>query len=93
MIEEVITKICNRFKKKDTSLYAIQTGVFAGEFWVYVKQDQTKYYFLATPTMLNRDIQKEVFESGKKANIVDFVESLPSKIHEVCVKQFEKNTK
>ena len=83
----------NLFKKRDKSLYAIQTGKYAGEFWVFIEKRGNNYCFLATPTMQNRELSIDIFESGKKSGIVDLVEELPSKIHQVCVAQYNKNAK
>lgn len=81
------------FFKRNTQLYAVHHGTYAGEFWVLVKKDDKKMYFLATPTMINREVDIKTFESGKSAGVIDFVENLPIKIYNVCVKQFEKNEK
>lgn len=78
---------------KKRYIYAIHTGRFAGEMWIYCKSTKETHGFLVIPIMENRYIEKNIFENGIKGNIVREIEILPRKVYKTSIKQFKHNEK
>ena len=83
------------FKKKNHPrtryIYAVTAGYYLGELLVYVETKDSIHKFLSLPTMINRDIPVEKFESGVQNKIVDIVEKIPKHVFNVCKLQYQKN--
>lgn len=79
------------FKKR--KIFAVQTGTYAGEMWIFCKSRGEDLLFLSIPVMENRSISKELFYNGLKNNIVKYVEKIPRYVYRIAVKQFDKNEK
>lgn len=92
-------KLVNLFQKhniqglKLRGSYAVQTGTYVGELLVYISQSDNNYNFLSVSKMINRNIPCNIFNSGLKSKIVEFVEIIPTKIHKICQLQYLKNSK
>ena len=83
----------NLFKKqslKGGDVYAVQTGDYVGELWIYIESDEENHYFLA-PNKINRQIPKEKFDFGKEHDIIEFVETTPKNIFKVLKEQYKQN--
>jgi hypothetical protein len=74
-------------------LYSVTAGIYAGQFLFFVEKTGDDYGFLAMPTMENRWIPKEKFDSAIKNCIVEFVEKPPQNVKKVAKAQFEENKK
>lgn len=78
-------------KVKTGDTYAVHTGDYAGELLIYIKKKDSKYGFLSIPTMVNRDIPVDVFESARNSGIIKFVEVVPSFVIKTSIAQYNKN--
>lgn len=77
-------------------IYAIKSGSFAGEMWIYCgdrKKKELCYNFLSIPIMENRSVEKEIFENGFENGVVEFVEKVPKYVYKISKKQYDKNEK
>jgi hypothetical protein len=72
-------------------VYAITTGKFAGQLFVYVETKLNDHGFLSLPEMVTRSVPTDKFDMGVKNNIIDIVERLPSPVYKMCIKQYRKN--
>lgn len=79
------------FKTGDA--YAVSTGKFLGEFFVYIEQKNKLYCFLSIPKMVNRTIEHDKIEHALKSGILEYQENLPDYVKDMCVKQYKKNCK
>lgn len=83
----------NLFNKKHPKkgfVYAVTTGKYAGQLFVYIESNKTDHYFLSLPLMTATDVPADKFELGLKTKIVDIVEKLPLPIYNTCIKQYRK---
>ena len=71
-------------------MYAVNTGLFVGEFFVYIRQSQESYHFLSLPKLIRRDIPKDKFELGVKDKIISLIEKLPGAVFEYCITAYDK---
>ena len=78
---------------KTKRVYAVGTGIYVGEMLVYCKKDSYNYYFLSVPKIVNRTVPIDKFEFAMEHKIAEYVSDLPSKIYNLCFKQFEYNEK
>jgi hypothetical protein len=80
---------------KAREIYAIETGSYAGEMWIYCGKDkkEPQYNFLSIPLMENRSIDCKTFDDGIKSGIVNMVEKVPKYVYKVSKKQYDKNEK
>lgn len=91
-----INKLVNRKNKvipKNREVYAVGTGAYVGEMLVYCKADDKQYHFLSIPKNINRSVPIDKFDFAIEHKIAEFVTTLPRKVHNICVKQFEYNQK
>lgn len=98
MIAKVKSKILSKFLTKNNKVipkarqvYAITTGTYVGEMFVFCKKDAENYHFLSIPKNVNRVIPIDKFDFALDNKIADYVDDLPSKIYQLCYKQFEYN--
>lgn len=80
-------------RTKKRNIYAVTTGGYAGEMWLYCGKSSDEYHFLAVPVMENRYIKKELFDNGIKGGVLKFVEKIPRYVYETAVIQFKQNEK
>jgi len=80
-----------KFDTGDT--YAVTTGKYLGEFFVYIESCQKSKCFLSLPKMINRRIEEEKIDHAINNNILEFQEKLPHKVRRVCVQQYQQNEK
>ena len=78
---------------KNRQVYAIGTGAYVGEMFVYCKSDANQYYFLSIPKNINRSVPIDRFNFAIEHKITELVCTLPRKVYNICVKQFEYNQK
>ena len=83
--------IFNFFSKmKNGSVYAVQTGDYAGQFFNYIKKDSDNYVFLSTPNIKIVKVPKKEFDFGIEHGIVEYVETLPRNIFKVIKAQYQQ---
>jgi hypothetical protein len=70
--------------------YAVNTGQYVGEFFVFIGQDKDNYLFLSLPKMQKRAVPRSNFTHGITNKILTLVERLPKNIHMVCVAAYNK---
>ena len=76
---------------KAKQVYAINTGTFVGEMFVFCKKDAENYYFLSIPKNVNRSVPIDKFNFALDNKIAEYVTDLPSKVYNICFKQYEYN--
>lgn len=77
-------------------IYAITTGTYVGEMFVFIDCDEDTYKFISIPKNINRAVPKEKFEFGLDNKIIDYVNKIDDAVLELLHKQFdynEENTK
>ena len=85
------------FKKKDPLqpqqgfAYAVQTGDYVGEMFVYINSNILAHNFLSLPSMQNRNIPKNQFIIGMNNSIIEFVEKIPNRVFRVVEAQYTEN--
>jgi hypothetical protein len=82
-----------RTRPRSREIFAIQTGTYAGEMWIFCRKDKTSYSFLSIPVMENRNITKELYENGINGGVITFVEKIPRYVYSIAKKQFIHNEK
>lgn len=88
-----LTKRKNHLIPKPRKVYAVGTGTYVGEMFVYCKTDKNNYHFLSIPKNINRTVPIDKFEYALEHKIAEFVIELPRKVYNICLKQFEYNQK
>jgi len=78
---------------KTGDLYAVSTGKYLGEFFVFIKSDKKRKHFLSLPKMINRVIENKNIDHAVNKSILEFQESLPLYIIDICTKQYQANEK
>jgi len=73
--------------------YAVTTGTYIGEIFIFVEEKDDDYCFISIPKNKNRIIPKDKFHFGLAEEIVEVVEKLPSKVFNLLEKQYHFNTK
>jgi len=88
-------KLFNRGDDREVlgSAYAVTTGTYVGEVFIYIRRDDTNIHFLSIPKLLNREVPVEKFEYATKNNVIEFVERIPRNERDVCKSQYEANEK
>lgn len=80
-------------KPRKRDIYAVETGRYAGEMWVFCGSNTEDYFFLSIPIMENRYVKKELFDNGMKGEAVKHIEKVPRYVYKVSREQFLKNEK
>jgi hypothetical protein len=73
--------------------YAVQTGDYAGQLFIFIKANNQEYSFLSIPHMQNIKIPKAKLDFAFKHNIISLVERLPHYVRKIASLQFNKNEK
>lgn len=84
------------FSKKTPALrniYAVNTGLYVGEFLVFMHAKTDCYTFLSLPKMQIRAIPHDKFNVGVEQQIISFVEKLPVPIFDMCYAAYKKMEK
>jgi hypothetical protein len=72
--------------------YAVLTGSFVGEIFVFVcESDDNNYSFISIPKNINRTVPKSKFEYGLSRKIVEHVEKIQTKVFNLLKKQHAFN--
>jgi hypothetical protein len=73
------------------NVYAVGTGSFVGEMFVFIKENQDTYEFISIPKNENRSVPKEKFDIGIKHNILEYVKEIDKDVLVLLEKQFAFN--
>lgn len=73
--------------------YAVQTGDYAGQIFVFIKKTDDFYEFLSTPLMENRQVPIEKFDFALNESIIEYVKRLPRYVRNITRLKFEENAK
>ena len=79
------------YNVKFGKMYACITGVYAGNFFIFIKKRPKEYGFLSVPKMENHWMPKEKFDFAIKHGILEFVENVPIHTKKVAEAQFRSN--
>ena len=74
-------------------IYAVGTGTYVGEMFVFIEKNNEDYCFLSIPKNVNRTVPKDKFLIGLESKIIDYVGNMDSTIIELLEKQFVFNRK
>tara|TARA_A100001011_G_C14267135_1_gene825208 strand:+ start:719 stop:1015 length:297 start_codon:yes stop_codon:yes gene_type:complete len=88
-------KLLNRSDDRKVlgSAYAVTTGTYVGEVFIYIREDDTNIHFLSIPKMLNREVPIEKFKYATDNNVIEFIEKIPRNERVICNSQYEANEK
>lgn len=89
-----MTLIKRIFGDKNTpqprNAYAIEHGVYVGEFFVFIERVKDVFYFLSLPKMEFREVSKQDYTTGVRDKIIVFTEKIPHQVYKTCVAQYKK---
>jgi len=85
----------NFFKKspKFGSVYAVQTGDYAGQMFILISKNEECYDFLASPLMENQKVPFDKFDFALNEGILEYVERLPKFVRNIARTQHKENQK
>ena len=72
-------------------IYAVTTGDYCGEMFVFAEQRGSNYCFISVPKNENRVVPAEKFDFGIKNHVVEPVEKLPGYVYKLLLKQYHHN--
>lgn len=75
--------------RKEGTLFAVNSGVFIGEFFVYMEEDGDKWVFLSLPDLFIRKVPPEEFEKGFELGILEKIETLPDNVLTLLQEQYK----
>ena len=73
--------------------YSVTTGAHVGKIFIFIKKDESDYYFLSVPDMVNHMVSKKDFDIGLKNGILEYLEKVPGYVRRTTKAQFEENEK
>lgn len=73
------------------SAYAVGTGTFVGEMFVFIEETNDMYDFISIPKNENRSVPKEKFDFGIKHKIIEYVREIDKDVLTLLEKQFVFN--
>jgi hypothetical protein len=80
-------------KPKKGYIYAVGTGTYVGEMFVFIEEFDNNYNFISIPKNQNRTVPKDKFDIGIKHKILEEVEAIDSDVLTLLEKQFDFNKK
>jgi hypothetical protein len=89
VVKRIFSKEKHSLRTRDA--YAVQTGDYVGEIFVFIESTPTHHNFISVPKNINRYIPKEKFDFARNNNIIELVERIPRDVYRVLVKQFKYN--
>jgi len=79
------------FNPNKGCIYAVGTGTYVGEMFVFIEQNQDDYHFISIPKNVNREVPKDKFVLGLNSQIIDYVGQIDSDVLNLLEKQFVFN--
>ena len=92
MLKNLLQKL-DKNTPRERGAYAVNTGQYVGEFFIFIKQDKDNYFFLSLPKMQKRAVPKENFSHGVENKILTLVERLPKNVYQICEAAYNKGLK
>lgn len=82
------------FKKKIQfgNTYAVRTGDYAGQLFIFIKKRDNEYDFLASPLMENRTVPIQEFDFAMEHGIIEYVKRVPRYVRNIARVKFEENS-
>lgn len=71
--------------------YAVQTGDYAGQLFIFIKKSENFYEFLSTPLMENRKVPVSEFDFALKNDIIEYVKRVPRYVRNIARLKFKEN--
>lgn len=78
-------------KPVKSHIYAVGTGSYVGEMFVFVREDEDQYEFISIPKNENRCVPKQKFKIGIDNKILEHVGEIEEDVYNLLEKQFEFN--
>jgi hypothetical protein len=73
-------------------IYAVGTGTYVGEMFVFVEEELDSYNFISIPKNVNRCVPKDKFEIGVQNLILEYAGKIDNDdVYVLLEKQFEFN--
>lgn len=69
-------------------IYAVLKGSYAGEYLVFVKEQEKTYTFLSLPGKIILTVPRDSFDNGFNNKILDYVERLPKSVFKVVESEY-----
>jgi hypothetical protein len=79
------------FNPNKGCIYAVGTGTYVGEMFVFIEQNRDDYHFISIPKNVNREVPKDKFVLGLNSQIIDYVGQIDSDVLDLLEKQFVFN--
>jgi hypothetical protein len=79
------------FNPNKGCIYAVGTGTYVGEMFVFIENKQDDYCFISIPKNVNREVPKDKFVLGLNSQIIDYVGQIDSDVLDLLEKQFVFN--
>jgi hypothetical protein len=73
------------------NVYAVGTGLYVGEMFVFIQENKDTYEFISIPKNENRSVPKDKFDLGIKHKILEFVNEIDKEVLVLLEKQFVFN--
>lgn len=80
-------------KPEYKTAYAVGTGTYVGEIFVFIKENPDSYEFISIPKNENRLVPKDKFNLGIELTILEKVGEIDSDVYDLLQKQFDFNKK
>ena len=81
------------YPTKKRGIYAVGTGTYVGELWLWIKSTPEEHLFFSIPKNVNRRAPIDKFEWAMKHKVMEFVELLPKDVYALCEAQWKHNEK
>lgn len=72
-------------------IYAVGTGSFVGEMFVFIEETNDTYEFISIPKNQNRSVPKDKFIFGLNNKILEYVNQIDKDVLVLLEKQFVFN--
>jgi len=92
LVKNLLNKLkTDKFKLGD--VYAVTTGTYVGEMFVYIDTISDSHNFLSIPKILNRVVPADKFDYAIETKVIEYVERIPYNERRVCEAQYRANEK
>jgi len=73
--------------------YAVQTGDYAGQMFIFIHKKGESYEFLSTPLMENRIVPISEFDFALENGIIEYVKRVPRYVRNIARLKFQENSR
>ena len=74
----------------ERSIFAVSSGTFRGEFWVYMQSDESNVYCLSLPDNKYIEVPVDKWKTGIENKIVELLEKIPHNVYDICRAQYNE---